>query len=126
MASILGEMRGKLREKINAKETMELENDKEYYFAVGQMADYLISLNKTSKKKSSLINPFLNAGTDEMLKERLTQYYKKYNYNIDYGSKRVNNLLSMIKGYEPDSKVDQDMIMMGFTCSSLIYEKGEK
>lgn len=120
MASILGEMRGKLREKINARETMELESDAEYYFAVGQMADYLISLNKTSKKKSSLINPFLNAGTDEMLKERLTQYYKKYNYNIDYDSRRVKNLLAMIKGYHPDSQVDQDMLIMGSACSSLI------
>lgn len=126
MGSILSETRDKLRKKINAKETMDLEDDVEYYFAVGQLADYLISLNKSSKKDISLINPFLNAGTDRQLQERLKQYFKKYNYAIDYSSKRVKYMMAMIKGYRPDGPVDQDMIIMGFTCSNLIYEKGEK
>lgn len=126
MGSILSETRDKLRKKINEKETMDLEDDVEYYFAVGQLADYLISLNKSSKKDISLINPFLNAGTDRQLQERLKQYFKKYNYAIDYSSKRVKYMMAMIKGYRPDGPVDQDMIIMGFTCSNLIYEKGEK
>lgn len=127
MSSIVGQLQKSLAEKVNASETMDLENDQEYFYAVGQLAYFLISLNKGSKKKMSLVNPFLNAGTDKAVKDRITQYVRKYDYAIEFTGRRVNNLIGMIKGYIPDNcAVDDDMILMGYTCSNVLYKKEDK
>lgn len=126
MASILYEVKAGLREKMNAKETQGLESDREYYFAIGQLASYFIAINKSAKKTQSLINPFLNAKTNKALVERLKQYYKKYNYAINHDDRRVRNLLAMITGYQTDGEVNQEMVIMGYTCNNLVFEKGDK
>lgn len=43
-----------LFEKINSKQTQCIQSDEEYYFAIGQLASYLISKNKSSKNKTIL------------------------------------------------------------------------
>ena len=73
-----------------------------------------------------MISPLLNAKTDEEIKRRLLQLYKKYNYNIPEGYKRVKNLLAMVEGYVPDKTVDQEMIILGYTCDNVVYKKEEK
>ena len=50
---------------------------KEYYYAVGQIAAYFISLSKAGKKSQSMINLVINISDDRVLKERLIQLYKK-------------------------------------------------
>ena len=72
------ELRDKLKEKLLAEDNKGLEHDREYYFAVGQLAHYFVFLSKAGKKKQSLINPFLNARTDEKLK----RFVKKILYEI--------------------------------------------
>lgn len=126
MGSILKSLKERMKEKVNAEETMEIEEDQEYYFAIGQMVAYLISLSKTMKKTQSLVNPFLNAKSNEVIREKLKRYYMKYNYAIWENSKKQKNMMAMIEGYVPQGKVDQDMIIMGYTCSNFIYEKEEK
>ena len=126
MADFSLELREGLKTKITSEEYKGLENDREYYFAVGQMARYLIYLNKAKKKKQSLINPFLNARTDHKLKELLGRYYKKYNYDIDAGAKKVNRLYGMVQGYEPEASVMQDMISAGFVIDNLLLETKDK
>lgn len=120
------ELRENLKKKLGSEESVGIESDREYYFAVGQMAGYFIYLSKASKKVQSLINPFLNARGDKMIKERLQRYYKRYNYDMPTGLKRVNKLYAMVLGYEPNQPVMQDMICMGFTMSNLLLEKEEK
>lgn len=44
------QMKSILREKINGKETVGFSDDAEYYFAVGQMVNYFISISRMSKK----------------------------------------------------------------------------
>lgn len=126
----MGEIYSKLREnmerKVSSDVLIPLENDREYYYAVGQMAAYLLSLNKAKEKNHSLLNPFLNAKNDEMIKRRLLQIYKKYNYSIPAYFKRVKKLLGMVEGYEPDGEVDQEMIILGYVSDSMIYSKEEK
>lgn len=114
-----------VKKKIYAEEIL-FENDDEYYYAVGQMAAYLLSLSKSKNRNQSLINPFLNAKKDEVIKLRLLQLYKKYNYTISLGTKRVNRMMALIEGYIPGDKVNQEMIIFGFTNSNLIYAKEEK
>lgn len=103
-----------------------IENDEEYYYAVGQMTAYLISLSKSKNKKEALINPILNAKKDEVLKMKLVQLYKKYNHAIPFGMKRVNRLLAMIEEYVPSGNVSQDMVIFGYVSDNIIYMKEEK
>lgn len=126
MADFSMELRENLKSKIYSEEYTGLESDREYYFAVGQLARYFIYLSKAGKKKQSLINPFLNARTDAKLKELLGKLYKKYNYDIPVGVKRVSRLYGMIECYEPTGQVMQDMVSAGFVIDNLILEKKEK
>lgn len=127
MADFSVELREKLKKKLVSKEYVGLENDREYYFAVGQMAGYFIYLSKAAKKSQSMINPFLNAKSDEALKKKLGQYYKKYNYDMLVAAKKVNRLYGMIKGYTPDENVVmEDMISVGFVVDNLLLEKKEE
>lgn len=126
MADKYTQIRNKLRTKINGKEEYVIESDTEYLYAVGQLIDYYISLSKASKKTHSLANPFFNAMDDRRLKEKLQQYFLKYNYCIEFRSPRFNRLYNMINGYDLEGKVvSQDMIA-GYLSSSLIYEKNKE
>lgn len=126
MAEIVYEMQNKLRLKINAENTGKFENDDEYYFAVGQLANYFLSLSKGKSKPQSLLNPFMNAKNNVIIKEKLRALYLKYNYTIEQYAKRFNNLYGMIVSYEPEGKVNQDMILAGYLRSNLVYEKDEE
>lgn len=126
MADVLSGIADNLREKINKTQTDKIESDKEYYFAVGQISSYLLSLNKSSKKMHSLINPILNCKSDEKLKGEIEKLFKKYNYAIEKRNKRFNNLKAMVLGYVPENKVDDNILVAGYLYSNLIYESNKE
>ena len=126
MGEIITEIRQKVEEKILSKQTSAVDSDREYFYCVGQLAAYLLSLSKAKDNKQSLLNPILNARTDEEIKKRVRQLYKKYNYAIPAGSIRVKNLLALVMGYVPDDKIDQESIMLGYACDNIIYNKTEE
>lgn len=128
LSDIMEELSSTLSGKINSDFTQPIETDEEYYFAVGQALSYLLSLSKSGTNKNhSLINPVLSNTKDEKLKTELNKLFKKYNYIINKGNKRFNNLYSMIMGYVPESKIKDDILISGYLHSNLIYElkKGE-
>lgn len=116
------EIKDILREKIGQKETQTIDSDKEYFFAVGQLVNYFISLNKSKEKPHSLANPFFNASKDEIIREKLRQFFMKYNYQLNYSGRRFNNLYGMIVNYEKVDSVIQEAIIAGYLNSNLIYE----
>ncbi|NFN86781.1 type I-B CRISPR-associated protein Cas8b/Csh1 [Clostridium sporogenes] len=129
MADVLLGVKASLRDKISQENTGSIDNDKEYYFAVGQLASYLISLSKAAKKTHSLANPIINAKSDDRIKAELKKLFKKYGYAIDRKmSRRFDNLMTMVSLYIPDTeeKVNDDLIIAGYLHSSLIYEKSSK
>lgn len=126
MADTLLKIKNDLREKINSKNTEKISSDKEYYFAVGQLVDYLISKNKSKNKKQSLVNPFINSKSNKVIKDKLLNLYKKYNYDIEVNLKKFRNLYSMVLAYEAEGNIDQNMIIAGYLNSNLIYEKKEE
>ena len=73
-----------------------------------------------------MANPFINAKDNKVIKEKLRNFYKKYNYDIDMNGRRFKNLYAMILGYEADTKVNQDMIIAGYLNNNLIYESDKK
>ena len=107
---------------------MPVDNDKEYYYCVGQLAYYLLSLSKANDKNDSLLNPILNAKNDRQIKDGLMRLYKKYNYRIQMGTPRFRNLMGMVMGYDPENgeKADQQTILLGYVCENVVYKKEEK
>jgi CRISPR-associated protein Csh1 len=126
MADIVYELQINLRNKINSNDIEKITSDDEFYFATGQLVNYLLYLSKSKNKTQSLVNPFINAKSNEIIKEKLRALYLKYNYVIEQKSKRFNNLYGMILSYNPSGKVNQDMILAGYLKNSLIYEKDNK
>lgn len=125
MGEMITDLVQSVKKKINADTTVPLENDTEYYYAVGQLVSYLLSLSKSKENNQSLLNPFLNAKTDAEIKRRILQIYKKYNYRISSNSRRARNLLALVEGYVP-GEVDQEMIILGYNSDRLIYAEGTK
>ena len=126
MADIIHDIKDSLRVKINSNVTDKLDNDDEYYFAVGQLVSYLLSKSKGKKKPHSLANPFINGKNNDEMKEKLRKLYGKYSYDLDMNGKRFNNLYAMIIGYVPEDKVNQDLIMGGYLSNNLIYESNKE
>lgn len=117
-----------LREHINMPKETEwnFNSDEEYSFAVGQVVYYLLSLSKSNVKSHSVLNPFLNATKDEIIKKHIFNMYKKYNYILEVNKGfRFDKILSRIMMYNP-KKLYKEQIMAGFVYNSLIYEKGFK
>lgn len=114
------------RDKINSNITRAIAGDEEYYFLAGQVISYLISLNKASNVKHSLINSILNTKNDERLKQEIRKLFKKYNYAIGKNNKRFNNIFSMVLGYIPEGDRQEDILLYGYLHSNLMYEKAEK
>lgn len=115
----------KFKGKINSPETVGIESDEEYFFAVGQLANYFLTLSKAKVKRHSLSNHILNAKSDEKIKTELHKLFFKYNHDTKNG-RRFNNIYSMICDYYPKGKVNIDSLIGGYLHSSLIYEKDEK
>lgn len=126
MADIILEAKQNLKRKISEKDTKSIENDREYFFAIGQLVSFFISRSKGKKKPLSLANPFINAKVDKVIKQKLKALYKKYNYDIDSYNYRFKNLYAMVMSYEVSGKIDEDMIIAGYLHSNIIYEKDEK
>lgn len=127
IGSTMSEIRQQLREHINMGKDQEwnFSSDEEFAYGVGQAVSYLLSLSKANDKNDSFINPFLDAKNIEVIRRKLLQLYKKYNYQIEHREiSRGPQLLSQIIVYEP-KKIYPEYIMAGFTATSLIYEKKE-
>lgn len=111
-----------LRSKINQDGDSQIESESEYYYAVGQLVRYYISLNKSKDKTHSLANPFIYVANDGVLKKRLEQLFRKYNYAIKINYNRYNKLYAMIIAYMTEGKVNSEDIIAGYLSDNLIYD----
>ena len=108
------------------KEEWDFESDEEYYYAVGQLIDYFLSLSKSAKKPLSLANPFLAAKENALIKEKLSQMFEKYSYAMDsVVDVRAKNIISHVMLYTPKEKVQQQYLIAGLTANNAFYMKKE-
>ena len=119
-------IRKELRRKIQSKEVERIVSDEEYYYAVGQLVNYFISLSKTKDKKHSLANPFFNIRNDQALKDKLRQYFVKYDYQLNYAGSWFNRLYAMICNYTKADKIDQSSMVAGYINNNILYEKKDE
>lgn len=115
-------IRSNLRSKINQDGDSQIESESEYYYAVGQLVRYYISLNKSKDKNHSLANPFIYVANDGVLKKRLEQLFRKYNYAIKINYNRYNKLYAMIIAYKTEGNVNSEDIIAGYLSDNLIYD----
>lgn len=120
------DVRTRLNVHINSKDEWEFTNDDEYYYAVGQLVSYYLTKVRTHKKNQSFINPFLNATSNDVIKRRLKQLYKRVNHDLSFMDFRGNNMAAHVFKYQPESVVNQELIIAGFTDSRLIYQPKEE
>lgn len=127
MADIATKIRTSVKEKIMFKEDLIMpSDDKEYYYAVGQLLSYFIFKSRAGKRMQSMINPVLNAKRDNIIKMRLFQLYKKYNYDISINNYNMKKLYAMILGYKPQNKVNQEMILFGYLDENILLKSNAK
>lgn len=127
MADIATKIRTSVKEKIMFKENLIMpSDDKEYYYAVGQLLSYFIFKSRAGKRMQSMINPVLNAKRDNIIKMRLFQLYKKYNYDISIHNYNMKKLYAMILGYKPQNKVNQEMILFGYLDENILLKSNAK
>lgn len=125
------EMMGMIQEQFKRHMRMHKEEwnfgcDEEYYYAVGQLIDYFLSLSKSAKKPLSLANPFLAAKEDVLIKEKLSQMFEKYSYAMDsIVDVRAKNIISHAMLYTPETKVQKQYLIAGLTANSAFYMKKE-
>ena len=127
MADIATKIRTSVKEKIMFKEDLIMpSDDKEYYYAVGQLLSYFIFKSRAGKRMQSMINPVLNAKRDNIIKMRLFQLYKKYNYDISINNYNMKKIYAMILGYKPQNKVNQEMILFGYLDENILLKSNAK
>lgn len=114
-----------LEEKVMGKCETIITSDEEYFCAVGQLAYYLLTHNKSGKKTHALLNPILNARDDLQIKEQLRRLFVKYNYDILQGAGRFNRLYAMITAYNPGQKIMQDALLYGYLQENLLYKSSK-
>lgn len=124
---LMGTIQEDFKVHIDMQEEWEF-SDREYYYAVGQMVGYFLSLSKSAKKPFSMANQFLNADSDSLIKEKLCHMFVRYDHAIDFKiDTRAKNVINHILLYEPAcDKVMQRELIAGLTANSAFYMKKEQ
>lgn len=133
MGSIINDIFNRVKSKVNTEDPENLvscETDEEFYFAVGQLARYLLSLSRAQKISYSLINPLLMTRDYSKLKYELNKLIRKYAYDIEAWSSgrrtRFDNLQCMVNLYDCEKPgIMTDVILGGFAAPNVIYLKKE-
>ena len=125
MAEKYADIQSKLRNKINQSGDCEIETDEEYFYAVGQLVFYFISLSKAKEKMHSLANPFLIDTDNTVIRKKLKQYFMKYNYQLKFNGYKFNRMYRMVDAYVLKNKVQQEYLFGGYIGNNLIYESNK-
>lgn len=127
MEELMRTVQDNFKKHIDSKEEWDFE-DEEYYYAVGQLINYFLSLSKAAKKPFSMANQFLNADNDSLIKEKLCQMFIRYDHALDLEKdSRAKNVINHVLMYKPKcNKVMQQELIAGLTAVSAFYAKKEE
>ena len=129
MEERMNQVRKELKQHLTTKEEWDFSSKDEFCYAAGQMAAYLLDLSQGNSKPCSWLNSILEVKTSDIVKSRLYDLFRKYNYKVErfdpkYG--KAVQLIGHIMGVTDKFVIHQEMVVAGFMDSSLIYEKSEK
>ena len=125
----MSQVRKELKRQLTTKEEWDFSSEDEFCYAAGQMAAYLLDLSQGDSKPCSWINSILEVKTSDIVKSRLYELFRRYNYKVErfdpkYG--KAVQLIGHIMGVTDKFAIHQEMVVAGFMDSSLIYEKSVK
>lgn len=115
---------------INTDDVYDLNTDEQFYFLSGQLAYFILSKSKATKKNHDLIESFLRARSGDEIKEQLQYSYDRYKHAISLRDSKFNKAFSMVLGYDTkDNKKLEDVFLSGFLSKNIFYtsskEKGD-
>ena len=118
-------VRGKMLEK---DKPVFCEDEKEFFFAGGQVTSYLLSQSEAKDLKHSASDIITNAKNVKILKKKLEGLFFYYNHALSNKNFRFNNLYSMVMGYDSEvsTKEYMDYFLAGMLCKNMLYEKKEE
>lgn len=114
----LVELKNIVNRKVGKKETDSIETDSEFYYIAGQCISFMcnryVNINKSLSKNLVSKQSMLSKNTQD-LKKHLRILFGKCNNMLYQEDKKFNNAYAMLISYVPnDSKVDKDIIQLGY------------
>lgn len=105
----------------------EIDNDEEYFFALGQLIKFLISRNEIPSKTPELTSRIFKNQNIIGLKKEVYFLFRKSLHEIGIYRSQFNILYERILGYVSESqKVNREMLLGSYLYKSIIYEKISK
>lgn len=95
----------------------------EFFYLCGQVARYLLSKSKSSKKDADMLEPFLRVKNVKKLKDEIQFTFFKYKHEIGLNQIKFNNAMSLITAYEGDENIKSDSLLIGILSQNLFYMK---
>ena len=126
MGDIVVKIAARVKTAVLGKGEAYAENDREFYYCVGQLTRYIFDRSEAANKKMSMYTPVLEAKKAGRIKNILKDATVRYSYNINIYDDRYRRLLRMVMGYETNSKPDSDMILCGICDDNIMYTKKEE
>lgn len=116
-------VREEFKKHMLCKEEWKFSGPEEYYYAVGQLVGFFLQKSEAAKenKNMSFVNIIIKTKNNELIKEKLTTMFEKYNYKLTYDEVRFRKLYAHILEYPCQSQVDKKYIAYGFVDDNLVY-----
>lgn len=112
-----------LKEKIDSEQTTSFADQEEFFYAAGQLISYLISKSSTKNKKHAMVNPFVKSKSVSEMKKAIRKIFTVVNHSINNSNPWFNNLYQMVLSWNGENGVDQDMLLLGYLATPVVYEE---
>lgn len=124
--SVFPDLYEKIKDKISKNETSQFDDDKEAFFAMGQIAYYLMSKSKDKTSNHDVAIPFLTSIYSNNAKNEIFKLFRVRSYSIPLKWNKFKNLYAMIQEYNYPEKMDIETVLAGYLHNSLFWENLSK
>lgn len=107
MANIATSMIKSFKEQLKNK-SIEINNDKEFYFLAGQVIAYLTTLSESSNLNAGMLGSY-NLKNIGQIKKHIIRLYNDYSHKLKLGHLWINIAYQAILLYEPTSKFNDEL-----------------
>lgn len=127
VADVVIDVANRVRNMILSKEgDAVLNDDREFYYCVGQLTYYLCDRSRAANKKMDMFTPVLEAKNPERIKKFIEYIDTRYSYDIGFNNLRYKRTLRAVMGYEANTKPMTDLILCGICDNNIIYTKTDE
>src|SRR3989344_294855 len=84
-------------------EKINIEDDGEWAYWMGQISYFLVYQSKQDKKKFNLLEPFINKSNPEQLKRTLIELFERYKHEIDLSNMKFREIAQRVLSFQTKS-----------------------